>query len=225
VEPDAVEIRVLGSLIEKQRTTPDAYPLSLNALRLACNQATNRDPVVDFDDADVREALHRLGPRGWTRGANDTGRATKYRHILDEALGLAPDELAVLCVLMLRGAQTAGEINQRTARMQDFADLAAVEDTIIRLADRELLEPLELQPGQKEVRFRHLLEGSEGAETPPVSEPRPADVGDVPPTSAPPAPLPTSTSDRPTREEVDALRAEIADVRSALDDLRRQLGA
>ena len=107
MDVDAVEIRVLGCLIEKQRTTPDAYPLSLNSLRLACNQATNREPVVEYDEATIRAALERLSRRGWTRLASGPGsRAAKYRHLLDDALQLSPSELAVLAVLMLRGPQT-----------------------------------------------------------------------------------------------------------------------
>ena len=118
MEPDAVEIRVVGCLIEKQRTTPDAYPLSLNALRLACNQSTNRDPVVDYDEATVSEALRRLALRRWTRLASGAGsRARKYRHLLPEALGLEDDELALLAVLMLRGPQTPGELKQRSERL------------------------------------------------------------------------------------------------------------
>src|SRR3712207_2292054 len=109
MEPSPVEIRVLGALIEKQKTTPDQYPLTLNALRLACNQSTNRDPVVDYDEAMVRAAAQSLGRRGWARFASGHGsRAPKYRHLLDQALRLAPDELAVLGVLMLRGPQTPG---------------------------------------------------------------------------------------------------------------------
>ena len=109
VDLSAPEIRVLGCLLEKQRTTPDAYPLSLNALRLACNQATNRDPVTEYDEAIIRDALHRLSRRRWARLASGAGsRAPKYRHLLDEALGLPEDELAVLCVLMLRGRADAG---------------------------------------------------------------------------------------------------------------------
>jgi Protein of unknown function, DUF480 len=119
------EVRVLGCLIEKQRTTPDAYPLSLNALRLACNQSTNRDPVVAYDEDTVRDALHRLGRRRYTRLASGHGsRASKYRHLLDEALGLDAAEQAVLAVLMLRGPQTPGELKQRTERMQPFAGRA-----------------------------------------------------------------------------------------------------
>ena len=116
MEPDAVEIRVLGCLIEKQRTTPDAYPLSLNALRLACNQSTNREPVVDYDEQTVVEALRRLALRGWTRLASGAGsRARKYRHLLDDAFGLDDAEVSLLAVLMLRGPQTPGELKQRGA--------------------------------------------------------------------------------------------------------------
>src|SRR3954451_11866669 len=120
---DPVEVRVLGCLIEKQRTTPDQYPLSLNALRSACNQTTNRDPVVAYDEEMIRGALHRLGRRRFTRLASgDTSRAAKYRHLLDEALGIDLAEQAVLAVLLLRGEQTPGELKQRTERMQGFAD-------------------------------------------------------------------------------------------------------
>jgi hypothetical protein len=109
VEPDAAEIRVLGCLIEKQRTTPDAYPLTLNSLRLACNQSTNRDPLVDYDEGTIRDALERIGRRGWTRLATWSNRRTmKYRHLFDEALGLSEAETALLCVLMLRGAADVG---------------------------------------------------------------------------------------------------------------------
>ena len=116
---------MLGCLLEKQQTTPDAYPLTLNSLRLACNQSTNRDPVVDYDEATVREAAQRLGKRGWARMASYHGsRSAKYRHLLDDALGLAPDERALLCVLMLRGPQTLGELKQRSERLHAFADLS-----------------------------------------------------------------------------------------------------
>src|SRR5882672_6525160 len=118
MEPDAVELRVLGCLVEKQRTTPDAYPLSLNALRLACNQSTNREPVVDYDESTIRDSLHRLERRRLVRLASGAGsRAAKYRHLLDEVLPLDRGEHAILCVLMLRGAQTPGELKQRAGRM------------------------------------------------------------------------------------------------------------
>ena len=165
VDPDAVEIRVLGCLLEKQRTTPDAYPLSLNALRLACNQSTNRDPVVDYDEPTIRDALARLRRRGWTRLASGAGsRAAKYRHLLDEAIGLGRDEQAVLCVLMLRGPQTPGELKGRTERMHPFADLAAIEDVLGRLGDRGLVARLARRPGQKEDRFAQRLGGDEEPE-------------------------------------------------------------
>ncbi len=150
---------MLGCLLEKQRTTPDAYPLSLNALRLACNQSTNRDPVVDYDEAIIRDALHRLERRGLTRLASGAGsRAAKYRHLLAEALPMGTDEQAVMCVLMLRGAQTPGELKQRTERMHAFADLAGVQETLVRLIGRELVARLERRPGHKEERYVELLE-------------------------------------------------------------------
>src|SRR4051812_16338592 len=158
VEPDAVEIRVVAALVEKQRTTPDQYPLTLNALRLACNQSTNRDPVVEYDESTIREGLHRLERRGLTRLASGAGsRAAKYRHLLAQALPLEPGEQAILCVLMLRGPQTPGELKQRSERMHAFADLAAVHETLDRLIGRGLAARLERRPGQKEERYEQLL--------------------------------------------------------------------
>jgi uncharacterized protein YceH (UPF0502 family) len=158
----APETRVLGCLLEKQRTTPDQYPLTLNALRLACNQSTNRDPVVDYDDAVLRDALHRLERRGYTRLASGAGsRAPKYRHLLAEALPMEPDEQAVMCVLMLRGPQTPGELKQRAERMHPFADLGSVHATLERLIGRELVACLGRRPGQKEDRYAQLLEDAD----------------------------------------------------------------
>jgi uncharacterized protein len=169
VAADAVELRVLGCLIEKQQTTPDQYPLSLNALRLACNQTTNRDPVVAYDDETIRDGLTRLSRRDWIRLASGRGsRAVKYRHLLDEALGLSTAELSLLAVLMLRGAQTPGELKQRTERLHSFASLTDVEETLERLLGRELVGRLPRRPGQKEVRYAQLLGGPvEGAGAPP----------------------------------------------------------
>ena len=162
VDADAVEQRVLGCLVEKQRTTPDAYPLSLNALRLACNQSTNRDPVVAYDEPTIREALARLSRRGWVRLASGSGsRAVKYRHLLDEALGISDGELSLLAVLMLRGPQTPGELKQRTERLYRFESPAEVEGVLDGLGERELVARLDRRPGQKEQRFAQLL----GAET------------------------------------------------------------
>jgi uncharacterized protein len=165
------ETRVLGCLLEKQLTTPDAYPLTLNSLRMACNQSTNRDPVVDYDDAVLRDALHRLERRGYARLASGRGsRAPKYRHLLAEALPLTGDEHAVLCVLLLRGPQTPGELKQRAERMHVFADLDAIHDTLARLIARELAVRLDRRPGQKEERYRHLL-GEDGADEAPAAVP------------------------------------------------------
>jgi uncharacterized protein YceH (UPF0502 family) len=155
---DAVELRVLGCLIEKQQTTPDQYPLSLNALRLACNQATNRDPVVEYDEETIRDGLTRLSRRDWVRLASGRGsRAVKYRHLFDEALSLSADELSLLAVLMLRGPQTPGELKQRSERLHSFASLADVEQTLERLGGRELVGRLPRRAGQKEVRYAQLL--------------------------------------------------------------------
>jgi uncharacterized protein len=195
VEPDAVEIRVLGCLLEKQRTTPDAYPLTLNALRLACNQSTNRDPVVDYDEAEIRRALTRLAQRRWTRAASGAGsRAAKFRHLFDEALGLADDEVAVLTVLMLRGPQTVGELKGRSERMHRFADLGEVEETLDRLASRELVERLARRPGEKGERWGQTVGGEDtGNEgTVPAAEPD-------------------------LEERVERLEREVAELREALD--------
>jgi hypothetical protein len=205
VEPDAVEIRVLGCLVEKQHTTPDAYPLSLNALRLACNQSTNRDPVVDYDEETVVEALRRLALRGWTRLASGAGsRARKYRHLLGDAFGLEDAEASLLAVLMLRGPQTPGELKQRGQRLHDFADLTAVQETLDRLVEHGHVARHERRPGQKEDRYEQLLGG----------EPAGAS-GEV---AAETAQL-TPAEDRLTR-----LEREVAELRSELAAFRAELG-
>ncbi|MEP7335087.1 MAG: YceH family protein [Actinomycetota bacterium] len=155
---DAVELRVLGCLIEKQRTTPDVYPLSLNALRLACNQSTNREPVVDYDEPAIRDALQRLSAKGWVRLASGpSSRAVKYRHLFDEALSLSGSEVSLLTVLMLRGAQTVGELKSRAERLHRFGSLAEADETLHALSGRELVVRLERRPGQKEERWEHRL--------------------------------------------------------------------
>jgi uncharacterized protein YceH (UPF0502 family) len=137
---NAVEVRVLGCLLEKQRTTPDQYPLSLNALRLAANQTTSRDPVTQYDEAAIRRALETLGDRGWTRLASGPGsRTAKFRHLLDEALQLTQPQLALLAVLMLRGPQTAAELRSRSERLHAFASNEEVEAVLGELAGRELV--------------------------------------------------------------------------------------
>ena len=158
VDLEAAELRVLGCLIEKQRTTPDQYPLSLNSLRLACNQSTNRDPVVDYDEPTIRAALEQLSRRGWVRLASGAGsRAVKYRHLLNEALQLSDSEISILAVLMLRGPQTTGELKQRTERLQRFDSPADVESTLDGLIGRELAARLPRRPGEKGQRYTHLL--------------------------------------------------------------------
>jgi len=186
MEPDAVEIRVVGCLLEKQRTTPDVYPLSLKALLLACNQATNRDPVVDYDEATVVEALRRTALRKWTRLASGAGsRARKYRHLLDEALGLDDAELSLLAVLMLRGPQTPGELKQRADRLHSFPDLAAVGEVLEGLIEKGHVARLERRAGQKEERYRQLLgDAEEEADERAESAPRPDDRLDRPRTGA-----------------------------------------
>lgn len=219
MEPDAVEIRVVGCLIEKQRTTPDAYPLSLNSLRLACNQSTNRDPVVDYDEATVSEALRRLALRGWTRLASGAGsRARKYRHLLPEALGVDDAELSLLGVLMLRGAQTPGELKQRSERLHPFADLAGVEETLERLIERELVVRHERRPGQKEERYSQTLGGEEEVPAP-ASEP-------AAPTEATAAPAAPAAAEQPGggEDRLDRLERELADLRTQVTKLREALG-
>jgi uncharacterized protein len=160
VDLSPVELRVLGCLIEKQRTTPDVYPLSLNALRLACNQSTNRDPVVDYDEATIRSALDELSRRGWARLASGPGsRAVKFRHLVPEALGVSDSEISVLAVLMLRGPQTPGELKQRTERLYSFDGIGAIEEVLQDLIGRELVARLSRRPGQKEERYAQLLGG------------------------------------------------------------------
>lgn len=222
--PDAPELRVLGALIEKRRTTPDAYPLSVNSLRLACNQSTNRDPVVEYDEHTVLDALERLGRRGWTRLASGAGsRSRKYRHLFDDALGLADDELSMLAVLMLRGPQTPGELKQRTDRLHPFADLAAVEDTLLKLIDRELVARLPRRPGQKEQRYVQLLDGGDDGEpaTPPAAVPAYGDPftgdGDSPVVQP-------SVSPSELEERVDSLERQVAELSGELRTLRAELG-
>ncbi len=223
----ASEVRVLGCLLEKQRTTPEQYPLSLNALRLACNQSTNRDPVVAYDEATIRDALHRLERRKLVRFASGS-RAAKYRHLLEEVLPLEEDERAAMTVLLLRGAQTPGELKQRTERMHPFAELSGVQETLERLIGRELVRRLDRRPGQKEERYEQLLQGGEGDE---VAGSAPAstveaerastngDGGAATPASPPSAaenPKPGSAELQELRERVERLEREVAELRFAM---------
>lgn len=165
MDASPVELRVLGSLIEKQRTTPDQYPLSLNALRLACNQATNREPVVDLDEAEIRQALERLSRRGWARLASGPGsRVAKYRHLLEDALGRVPSQIALLAVLMLRGPQTPGELKTRVERLYPYGSVDEVVRTLETLAEHELVLKLPRRAGQSQDRWEQLLGGAEEEE-------------------------------------------------------------
>jgi len=218
---DAIEVRVLGCLIEKQRTTPDAYPLSLNALRLACNQSTNRDPVVAYDEETIRGALHRLGRRRFTRlTSGHSSRAAKYRHLLDDELRLDREEQAVLAVMLLRGEQTPGELKQRTERMQPFASIEALNEVLTRLIDRELVVQLARRPGQKEERFRHTMSD----DLDPADVPAGAEMPAVAVAAVPPPPRRDERFDK-LEAEVLALRTELSALREEFASLRTELGA
>ncbi|MEJ7786992.1 MAG: YceH family protein [Solirubrobacteraceae bacterium] len=221
----AAELRVLGCLIEKQRTTPDTYPLTLNALRTACNQSTNRDPVVAYDEATIRDATTRLARRRWARLSSGAGsRTSKYRHLLDEALTRAPDELAVLCVLMLRGGQTPGELKARCERLHPFASLDDLHATLDRLIERDLAAQLPRRPGQKEERYAHRLsddDAPEPAGTPaaaPVAAP--GTIVRAPGLPMPAAPEIAAPAELPLTERVARLEAEVAQLRAELRALR-----
>ena len=246
------EQRVLGCLIEKRWTTPEQYPLSLNALRLACNQSTNRDPVTHYEETTVREAAQRLSLYGLTRLASGHGsRAIKYRHLAEEALGLGREELAVLAVLLLRGPQTPGELKARTERMAPLASLADVERVLGALSERGYARRLGRRPGQKEDRFEHLLggagedEGAWPAQAPAGASQAPAGASQIPvgasqipagasqiPVAAPPPQPgawqpgagPVSAENGSLAERVAALENEVASLRAALNELRQAYG-
>jgi uncharacterized protein YceH (UPF0502 family) len=206
-----VDVRVLGSLIEKELTTPEHYPLSLNALVNACNQSSNRDPVVRFDEVTVKAAVDRLRKYSLVRSIQRTdARVMKYMHLTHEAMSLERPEIAVMCVLMLRGPQTVGEIRTRSGRLFEFPSLEEVEATLDRLIARSpsLVTRLERQPGQKEARYAHLLSG-EVHIAPQAAADAPADVSVEP--------------DRYAALEsvVESLRREVADLRAEVGELRR----
>src|SRR3984957_10380730 len=194
----APEQRVLGCLIEKRFTTPEQYPLTLNALRLACNQSTNRDPVVDYDEETVRDAAQGLSKYGLAPLASGPpSRATNSRHLAEEALGLGREQLAVLSVLLLRGAQTPGELKVRTERVVDWESLAAVELVLSELIERDYAQRLERRPGQKEERFTHLFGGPSmeaAAPVAPGSGQAAAPAAPDPAQAAPPTVTPTPGS-------------------------------
>ena len=211
-----VEVRVVGSLVEKQVTTPDYYPLTLNALVHACNQISNRDPVVQYDERQVAEAVDSLRLKNVVYifyGAES--RVPKYKHMMREVYQLSAPELAALCVLMLRGPQTVGEVRGRTGRLHEFADLREVEETLEGLAQRDepLVAKLPRQAGRKEARYAHLLSGQ-----PVVEEEAEAQ---------PPAPAPRARAGEPERvarleAEVERLSGELAEMRKQFEEFRKQ---
>jgi len=209
-----VECRVLGSLVEKEITTPEYYPLSLNALLNACNQKSNRDPEMNLDETAVRKALYDLDKQSLVRSVSPSdSRVTKYEHRLQEAFNFYRHEIAILCVLLLRGPQTPGELRSRADRMHHFDDLEAVLSSLNHLMKREppLVKALPRQPGTKEVRYAHLLSGD-------VMEWKPK-----PETEAEGA-AGSADGERVAllEEEVGALRNEIADLKQQFAEFRKQ---
>lgn len=194
------EIRIVGSLMEKALSTPDYYPLSLNALTNACNQKSNRDPVVVYDESDVQTVLDELEEKNMVNQSR-VGRVPKYEELFSQKHNLVPQEVAVLCVLMLRGPQTAGEIRGRTGRLCVFEDLAAVSETLAKLREWELVQRQARLSGHKESRYAHLLGG--GPET-------------IEPEQTAPA-----TADSPAMaKQIEQLAAEVAQLRADIEILK-----
>ena len=203
IELSPVAARVLGSLVEKEITTPEYYPLSLNALTNACNQKNNREPVMNLDEDEIRQALHRLEDDGLAGAAHAAeSRVAKYEHRMQEVFNFTRGEIAVLCVLLLRGPQTPGELRGRTERMHRFEELSDVQSTLQRLMQREppLVTVLPRQPGTKEVRYAHLLSGEVKED---VASARAADEGGG------------------LESEVAALRQEVAELRAQVEKVLR----
>jgi uncharacterized protein YceH (UPF0502 family) len=207
---DAAEVRALGSLLEKEITTPEYYPLSLNALLNACNQKSNRDPVVHFDEETLERVLNVLRDKGLLLNITGAGsRVPKYGHRLAEKLNLGRRELAVLCELMVRGPQTLGELRTRAERMHPFDDLAEVESVLDRMP--ELVAKLPRRPGEKEARYAHLLSGA-----PVVSASNPW-------YAAGHATEPAADSAPPARtDRLSLLESEVAQLRQEIEDLKQQ---
>ena len=203
-----IEVRVLGSLVEKQLTTPEYYPLTLNALTAACNQKSNRDPVVSYSDEDVTTAVDSLRDKNLVYlfyGSSSS--VVKYKHMLPNVYDLSPPEVAVICVMMLRGAQTVGELRERSGRLFEFSNLAEVNETLDALIRRDepLVVKLERQPGQKEVRYAHLLSGevTQAAVSSTANIPRGDRIGEL-------------------ENKVEAMQREIAALRTMFDEFKKQ---
>jgi uncharacterized protein YceH (UPF0502 family) len=235
MELNPVEGRIIGSLAEKQLTTPQQYPLTLNALVLACNQSSNRDPVVAYGEGTVESALSGLKEAGLVRFVHPShGRSvTRYRQVIDERFGLDDRGLSIVAVLLLRGPQTVGELRARTERMAEFDGLGPVEAELDRLASgpEPLVRRLERLPGQKEERWVQLLTG-EPAEQPARAAPTAAAPGTGSNALGPDVASPRAGDDpslradeiASLRAEVDSLRFEVADLKTAVDELRSALG-
>jgi len=205
---DAVELRVLGALIEKSKATPDYYPMTLNGLTAACNQKTSRKPVVQYDDNTVIEALNTLKRRGLTSTATGGSiRSVKYKHNFAIVFPLIPSELAIMCLLMLRGPQTPGEINTNAGRLYEFESIEEVQEMLDKLAGGEMpyIVQLPKRPGQKEARYAHLLSG-----VPEISD---DDFDDQP----------TSRSDSGLEARLSKVEQELAELKEAFDKLMREL--
>lgn len=207
-----IEVRVLASLVEKQLTTPEYYPLTLNALTAACNQKSNRDPVMSLGDTEIQAAIDSLRDQSLVYLYYGTGtRTVKYKHMLPSVYELDPAGVAVLAVLMLRGPQTIGEIRERSGRMHEFGDLNEVQETLDELAHRDepLLARLERQAGQKEARYAHLLSGE-------VDVTSLATTGEKRSATADPSRLET------LENEIASLKHELAEFRATFDEFRKQ---
>ncbi len=201
-----IEIRILGSLVEKQLTTPEYYPLTMHALIAACNQKSNRDPVVSYDEDTVTPALDNLREKNLVYlFYGSTSRVVKYKHMLPGVFELEPPETAVMCVMMLRGPQTPGELRGRTDRLYEFSGIGEVQETVDRLIRRErpLVVKLERQPGQKEARFAHLLAGDIEVES--LSAVHKQPVSDA----------------QPSTDHIERLELEIENLRSDLTSFRK----
>jgi uncharacterized protein YceH (UPF0502 family) len=203
IEISPIAARVLGSLVEKEITTPEYYPLSMNALANACNQKNNREPVTNLDEDEIRQALHQLEDDGLAGAARGTeSRVSKYEHHMQEVFNFTRGEIAVMCVLLLRGPQTPGELRGRTERMHRFEELSDVQSTLQRLMQREppLAKLLPRQPGTKEARYAHLLSGE-------VIEVAPSAVA--------------TAKNEGLETEVAALRQEVAELRAQVERVLR----
>jgi uncharacterized protein YceH (UPF0502 family) len=204
-----VEVRILGSLIEKESVTPDNYPLSLNSLTAACNQLSNREPVMQLDESAVKYGVNSLRQQSLVRAIQPSdSRVMKFQHLAADKWGLARGPLAVLCVLMLRGAQTPGEIKGRTGRLADFATLTDVENVIGELVSRQLAVQLPRRPGQKEVRYAHLLSGA------------PVDTAESPADRS--VPVTTNASDSSPQPTLADLQRQIDELRAEFEQFRKQ---